>query len=140
MIDREKCWILTVIIVNTITSVLIVPVNKYIYSKIGFPNVTLTCIHFIVTFLGLVVCSFFNVLTVKRVSIVKMLPMSLTFCGFVVLTNVSLQYNSIGTYQCLKALTTVGVMVISYYYYNTTYSFRVILTIVSLFSTFTLKL
>ena len=131
MLDREKCWILTGIAVNFMTSVMIIPVNKYIYVKIGFPNITLTCVHFIVTFLGLVACAHLNILTVKRVSLHKMLPMSFTFCGFVVLTNVSLQLNSIGTYQCLKALTTPGVMAISYYYFKTTYSLRIILTVVS---------
>ena len=131
MLDQAKCWIVSGILINFVTSVLIIPINKYIYVKIGFPNITLTCIHFVFTFIGLIICYFFKILTIKRVSIIRMLPMSLTFCGFVVLTNVSLQYNTIGSYQCLKSLTTPGVMLISYYYYKTKYSFRVIMTIVN---------
>ena len=123
-------YVLSGIVINIFTSVVLIPVNKYIYTKIGFPNMTLTCLHFIVTFLGLLVCNLFKIVTIKRVSVLKMLPMAFTFCGFVVLTNISLQYNTIGTYQCLKALTTPGVMVISFYYYKTSYSARVIISVV----------
>jgi len=61
-----------------------------------------------------------------------MLPMSLSFCFFVVFTNFSLQYNSVGAYQCLKALTTPGVMIISIFYYKQSYSTKVKLTVVSI--------
>ena len=115
---------------NLVSSVAIIQVNKYIYVNYEYPNMALTCLHFIFTFIGLIICERFGVFKIKKVPIMKMLPVSASFCGFVVLTNYSLQYNSVGTYQCLKALTTPIVVVISMYLYNATYSFKVKLTVV----------
>ena len=116
--------------VNIASSVLVILVNKYIYEYYGFPNMALTCVHFIVTFLGLLVCQQFKLFQVKRLPIAKMVPLSLTFCGFVVFTNLSLQYNTVGTYQMIKFMTTPCVMLISYTFYKTNYSHRVKLTLV----------
>ena len=118
--------------VNIASSVLVVLVNKYIYEYYGFPNMALTCVHFIVTFLGLLVCQQFKLFQFKRLPIIKMIPLSLTFCGFVVFTNLSLQYNTVGTYQIIKFMTSPCVMLISYIFYKTHYSNRVKLTLVCL--------
>lgn len=119
----------TGLLINLVSSVSIIQLNKYIYIHYGYPNMSLTCLHFIFTFLGLTVLAKLGIFRVKKVPIIKMLPMSVSFCGFVVLTNFSLQYNSIGTYQCLKALTTPIVVLISIYYNNVTYSLKVKLTV-----------
>lgn len=120
------------LLINIVASISIIQVNKYIYVEYGFPNMTLTCIHFIVTFIGLVICNRLEVFKKVDIPLYKMLPMAFTFCGFVVLTNYSLQFNAIGTYQCLKIMTIPGVMLISYYYYKHGYSFKVKLSIVIL--------
>lgn len=117
--------------VNIASSVLVILINKYIYEYYGFPNMALTCVHFIVTFLGLLVCQQLKLFQVKRLPIAKMIPLSLTFCGFVVFTNLSLQFNTVGTYQMIKFMTTPCVMLISYAFYKTNYSNRVKLTLVS---------
>src|SRR3989344_6950443 len=85
----------------------------------------MTFFHFVVTFLGLVVCwqlglftpkryppscklptalvqtnqTYFCVAGGHRAPMQHVLPLCLSFCGFVVLTNLSLQYNSVGFYQ-----------------------------------------
>lgn len=117
------------LLINLVSSIAIIQLNKYIYINYGYPNMSLTCLHFISTFLGLSVLAKLGIFQIKRVSIIKMLPMSVSFCGFVVLTNFSLQYNSIGTYQCLKALTTPIVVLISIYYNKVRYSLKVKLTV-----------
>ena len=127
----SQVYVVAGILTNVVSSVAIIQVNKYIYVNYEYPNMALTCLHFIFTFIGLVICERCGVFKIKKVPIVKMLPMSVSFCGFVVLTNYSLQYNSVGTYQCLKALTTPIVVVISMYLYNQTYSTRVKLSVVS---------
>jgi solute carrier family 35, member E3 len=128
--EHSKAFIGFGMLINLVSSVSIIQINKYIYTNYGYPNMALTLIHFIITFLGLVFCNLVGVFKVKKVPLKKMLPMSLTFCGFVVLTNYSLQLNSIGTYQCFKALTTPGVVLISYCLYKETYSTKVKLTVV----------
>ena len=115
---------------NLVSSVAIIQVNKYIYVYYGYSNMALTCLHFILTFLGLLVCQMFGLFTFKRVPIIKMIPMSFSYCGFVLLTNYSLQYNSIGTYQCFKALTTPIIVVIDTLIYKKVYSNKVKISVV----------
>ena len=118
------------ILLNISFSVGIIQINKFLYNSSGVPTMTLPSIHIIVTCLGLHLCKHFQACQHQHVPISKMIPMAFSFCGFVALTNYSLQFNSIGTYQCLKVLTTPGVILIGKFYYNSTYSTSVKLTIV----------
>ncbi|CAF0839610.1 unnamed protein product [Brachionus calyciflorus] len=126
----EKLNVAASLSLNFFTSIAIIQINKYIYINYKFPNMGLTCIHFIITFFGLILCSLVGIFKIEKIPVFKMIPMSVSFCGFVALTNYSLEFNSIGTYQCLKSLTTPGVMIISYYFYNHQYSNNVILSVV----------
>ncbi|KAJ3215057.1 hypothetical protein HK099_006547 [Clydaea vesicula] len=49
-------------------------------------------------------------------------PLSAAFCGFVVLTNLSLQYNSVGFYQMAKVLTTPCIVILQTKFYQKTFS------------------
>ena len=117
---------------NIALSIGIVMINKSIYTYYGFPNITMTCIHFICTFIGMLICKWMGLFTPKSLPIGKMLPISSTFCGFVVFTNLSLQTNTVGTYQIMKCLTTPCIMVIQTYFYSRSFSRNVKLTLVSL--------
>lgn len=52
------------------------------------------------------------------------------FCGFVVLTNLSLAYNTVGTYQVAKMLTTPCVIIMQMIVYNKQFSILVKLTLI----------
>lgn len=136
---KENANIIAGLTINFVSSIAIIQVNKYIYINYEYPNMALTCLNFVFTFIGLLICEKFGVFKIKKVSILKMLPMAASFCGFVVLTNYSLQYNSVGTYQCLKALTTPTVVVISMLIYNQKYSTKIKLSVVNNFSSLLLK-
>lgn len=82
------------------------------------------------TSLGLVICLQMNTFVRKSVPIARVLPLSIAFCAFVVFTNLSLEFNTIGTYQLFKVLTTPVVAVITWQYYKTKYSQLVILSLV----------
>ena len=56
--------------------------------------------------------------------------MAISFCAFVVFTNLSLEHNTIGTYQLFKVLTTPVVALISWQFYGTKYSRMVIATLI----------
>ena len=118
------------LLANTLASILIVLVNKWLYTKHGFPNISLTCIHFVITSLGLLICANFNIFQPKSVPIQKMLPLAATFCGFVVFTNLSLQSNTVGTYQLIKSMTTPGIMIIQTLFYKKSFSQNIKLTVV----------
>ena len=118
------------IILNITSSISIVMLNKWIYTHYKFPNITLTFIHFIMTYCGLKVCEFFNIFCPKRLQLKDLIPLAVSFCGFVVLTNLSLQYNTVGTYQLIKVLTTPCIMGIHTQFYGKKYTLSYYLTLV----------
>ncbi|XP_030856157.1 solute carrier family 35 member E3 isoform X1 [Strongylocentrotus purpuratus] len=118
------------LVINLCSSILIVFLNKWLYRNHGFPNITLTFLHFLMTSLGLVFCLMLGLFQRKSIPIKNVLPLSLTFCGFVVLTNLSLQNNTVGTYQLAKAMTTPCILIIQTAIYRKTYSTRVKLTLI----------
>ncbi|CAG5101992.1 Similar to slc35e3: Solute carrier family 35 member E3 (Danio rerio) [Cotesia congregata] len=118
------------LVLNVFFSILIVLLNKWVYYNIGFPNITLSMIHFIVTFIGLIICEKFDVFCIKDVAVKEMLFIAMTFCGFVVLTNLSLAHNTVGTYQIAKMLTTPCVIIIQMSFYNKHFGLPVKLTLI----------
>lgn len=115
---------------NICCSIAIVMINKWIYTHYGFPNVTLTCFHFIMTTIGLLICHQMNLFQHKHLPIRNMIPLAMTFCGFVVFTNLSLETNTVGTYQLMKTMTTPCIMIIQMQFYQKRFSLHVVLTVV----------
>lgn len=122
------------LLLNLLVSICIVFLNKWIYVHHGFPNMSLTLVHFVVTWLGLYACQKLDIFAPKSLPPSKLLLLALSFCGFVVFTNLSLQNNTIGTYQLAKAMTTPVIIVIQTLFYKKTFSVKIQLTLVSSFS------
>ncbi|XP_032781393.2 solute carrier family 35 member E3 [Daphnia magna] len=118
------------VLLNISVSIAIILTNKWLYTVVGFPNMTLTLMHFMTTFICLHVCQAFGVFSVKKVPMTSMIPLALCFCGFVVVTNLSLENNSVGTYQVAKVMTTPCVLLIQYYCYGKFASKATILTVI----------
>lgn len=111
---------------NAMSSVGIVFCNKLVFQNFDFKYGTfLTFLHFIVTFIGLELCRRAGAFEYKPLRIVQVLPLSISFCGFVVLTNLSLVHNSVGFYQIMKVLTTPLIVIIETIWFDETYSFRI---------------
>ena len=97
---RELATTLALYLLNITSAVGIVLINKYIYLHFKFPHgIVLTFYHFLLTGLGLQVLAGLKMFAVKRINILQVLPVSISFCSYVVLTNLSLQYNSGTFYQ-----------------------------------------
>ena len=119
------------ILLNLASAIGIVFINKFIYIHYEFPSMTLTLIHFAMTSLGLQICAWMDVFSPKKLLVKKMLPLAASFCGFVVFTNLSLQNNTVGTYQLAKALTTPVILFIQAVFYSKSVLLSVKLTVVS---------
>lgn len=114
------------LLLNASSSIGIVFTNKLVFQVFNFRFGTLlTLIHFVFTFAGLEVCRWFGVFERKEISLRAILPLSISFCGFVALTNVSLVYNSVGFYQLMKVLTTPLIVCIQTVWYNETFSLKI---------------
>lgn len=129
-VEYSKAFISLCLILNIALSISIVLLNKLVYTYFFFPNMTLTLIHFIFTSIGMFVCRLLGIFTVKAMPLSKMIPISITFCGFVVLTNLSLETNTVGTYQIIKSMTTPCIIVLQTLFYAKTFSTKVKFTVV----------
>lgn len=116
---------------NIVISVVIVLLNKWIYKTHGFPNMSLTCVHFVVTSCGMELARRADIFMVKTLPIKDMVLLSMSFCGFVVLTNLSLQANTVGTYQISKFMTTPCIVAIQSIFFGKSFSQLIKLTLVS---------
>uniref|UniRef100_A0A8D2IT89 Solute carrier family 35 member E3 n=1 Tax=Varanus komodoensis TaxID=61221 RepID=A0A8D2IT89_VARKO len=127
---RRRARLATGLLANLVASICIVFLNKWLYVRTGFPNLSLTLVHFAVTWLGLYVCQALGVFAPKSLRPRQVLPLALSFCGFVVFTNLSLQNNTIGTYQLAKAMTTPVIVLIQSLAYGKVFPTRIKLTLV----------
>ena len=116
---------------NASSSIGIVFANKVVFQFCKFKYGTLlTFIHFVFTFVGLEVCRQMGVFERKQnIAFKSVLPLCLSFCGFVALTNLSLVYNSVGFYQLMKVLTTPLIVVIQTLFYGETFSVKIKLSL-----------
>lgn len=130
MAEGRNARVATGIAVNLFSALGIVFLNKLIYVRHGFPSVTLTLVHFVMTSLGIRICAWMNIFNPKSLSLRQVFPLSASFCGFVVFTNLSLQNNTIGTYQLAKSMTTPIIILIQSHFYNKHSSTRIKLTVV----------
>jgi solute carrier family 35, member E3 len=110
--DPSNAEVAAVIAFNFVSSTGIVSANKLVFNA-GFTfATTLTLIHFVSTFVGLLLLARLGMYTPKRLDVRKAAKLALAGMGFVVFSNLSLQYNSVGFYQVMKHMTVVGVVVI----------------------------
>ncbi|KAJ8903697.1 hypothetical protein NDN08_004798 [Rhodosorus marinus] len=98
---------------NFFSSAGIVITNKILMEKFHFNfATTLTFIHFICTFVLLLTVSAFGLYQMKELPLGPTSKLAATSMGFVLLTNLSLQHNSIGFYQIMKVMTTPMIVLI----------------------------
>ncbi len=116
---------------NVLASCGTIFLNKFLYSSLGFNfGTTLTVLHFVVTFSLCALCAYFKYFEVKQLSLWKVLPISIAFCGYVVFNNISLLYNSVSFYQVTKIFCTPLIILIETNVYRKTTDNRVKLSLV----------
>merc|ERR1712063_150991 len=98
-IGAIDCSIVGIIALNFSSSVGVVFLNKWLfqYEEFAF-SYTLVLLHMLFVTICLLACVAFGIFKPKRIPLQGAVPLSLSFCGFVVLTNASLQFNSVGFY------------------------------------------
>ena len=100
---------------NFTSAVGIILANKVVFQGHGFRFPTfMTSLHFVVTSLGVQMLKAAGFFKSKELRQVDVLPITLSFCSFVVFNNLSLQANSLGTYQLMKVMTTPCVVALQW--------------------------
>lgn len=105
--------IISAMALNFLSSTSIVVVNKIVMDKYYFSYAaTLTCFHLCCTFLLLMLAARCGLFEIKRLPVRDVAKLALGNMGFICLTNLSLQHNSVGFYQVMKVMTTPTVVII----------------------------
>lgn len=100
-------------LLNFTASTCLVVVNKILMDKFHFRYATtLTCFHLFSTFFLLLVVSKLGAFEVKALPLKQVWKLAAGTMGFICLTNLSLQHNSVGFYQVMKVMTTPTVVII----------------------------
>ena len=97
---------------NFLSAVGIVFANKAVFHMHEYNYACfITALHFATTTAGGRLCLKAGMYKVKELKHSDVLPITISFCCFVVFNNLSLQHNSVGFYQLMKVLTTPVVVV-----------------------------
>jgi solute carrier family 35 protein E3 len=128
MADTNLYKIVIALTLNIAASCGTIFINKIIFKSYDFTfgiinklkliGTALTVGHFIVTFFLVLLTSSLGLFQIKKLEILRVLPLSFAFCGYVVFNNISLLYNSVSFYQVMKILGTPVIIFIEYYFYN----------------------
>ncbi|EKG05629.1 hypothetical protein TCSYLVIO_003299 [Trypanosoma cruzi] len=120
------------LLLNIVSSVGVVIINKrLVYMEAGFRfGIVLTVIHFIVTFLGCLLFAWLKFFEVSSIPILKVIPISLAFCGYVVFNNLSLLTNTVSVYQTSKIACTPLIVWIEYTLYHRRENRRTLLSLI----------
>jgi solute carrier family 35 protein E3 len=112
--------VLVSLLVNVVSSVGVIFINKrMVFIGANFPfGTVLTIIHFVVTFLGCLFFAKLRLFEIKKMEILRVLPICFAFCGYVVFNNLSLLTNSVSVYQTSKILCTPIIVAIEYVAYR----------------------
>ena len=88
---------------NIASSCGIVFANKAVFSTFGFHfTYALTLLHTWVTAGGMLLFLYFGVFQRKKVPLLSLLPLAAAYVGYIVLSNLNLQVNSVSFYQISK--------------------------------------
>lgn len=116
---------------NFCSSCGIIFVNKILFQSYGFAYATFTTsCHFVITFLGVVICKHLGMFQVKTLSNWDVLSITIFFVGFVVFNNLSLNYNSVGFYQLMKVMTTPVIAFIQHFFYDQVLAWKLKLALI----------
>ena len=93
-----------VFILNFISSISLIFLNKFLFKNYNFSKPILISFHFLCTSIALTICCVFKMIRFKKLPVLKVFPLALSFTMSVLLANMSLDYNTMGTAQVLKCL------------------------------------
>ena len=134
-VRRENIINAVIIAINTVAAVGVVFLNKAVFKYPQFQDapVTFTATHFLCTSLVLWVASHrpFSLFEPISISIAKILPLSIAFCAWVILNNLSLLYNPVSFYQLAKIMTVPCVVVLNFIVFKASIDLKTALCLLS---------
>eukprot|EP00697_Spironema_sp_BW2_P005551 gnl/Spiro4/17759_TR9447_c0_g1_i1.p1 gnl/Spiro4/17759_TR9447_c0_g1~~gnl/Spiro4/17759_TR9447_c0_g1_i1.p1 ORF type:complete len:328 (+),score=87.04 gnl/Spiro4/17759_TR9447_c0_g1_i1:118-1101(+) len=111
----ERLWTFFWMIVNLVSSPCLIWSNKWLFGKLHFNYAcVVTASHFLVTGVGLATFSLLGVFEARYLSLATILPLVLANAFCTPLSNLSMQFNSVGVYQIMKILITPSLVLTEY--------------------------
>ncbi|KAG2482544.1 hypothetical protein HYH03_018535 [Edaphochlamys debaryana] len=118
------------IMLNVFSACSIVFANKVVFATYQFQFVTtLTLVHTLFTWFGMLVLSKIGFFTAKACSPLAVAPLALGYVGYIILNNLSLNLNTVGFYQILKIAIAPTVMALEFCLFRKVQSVRIVLAV-----------
>jgi solute carrier family 35 protein E3 len=118
--DPQVFKMFLALLLNVVSSVGVIFINKqlvFVSAHFTF-GTALTIVHFVVTFAGCVAFAYGGFFEPKKMDILRVLPISLAFCGYVAFNNMSLLTNSVSVYQISKIMCTPLIVAVEMFQYE----------------------
>ena len=119
------------LMLNIVSTVFLIRCNKLLFNRFECSFVSLTALNGLATLLGMVIAHRFGLFKIKNTSLLKTLPVSVTFCLSGVMANYSLKLNTTGTYQALKSIASPVILAVTLLVCKQEYKLRIFYFMVS---------
>lgn len=96
-------------------------INRTLFLEFGVPSILVTFLNAFSTSIGLQICERLKLFQYKHISVLKVFPVSLIYCGFLAFTSFSLERNFVGSHILTETLTTPFLLVIQTHFYKKTF-------------------
>ncbi|GFR52873.1 hypothetical protein Agub_g15504 [Astrephomene gubernaculifera] len=118
------------IALNVFSACAIVFANKIVFKTFRFHFVTtLTLVHTLFTWVGMLLLARINFFTVKQLSPLAVAPLAIGYVGYIILNNLSLNLNTVGFYQILKIAIAPTVMLLDFILFKKVQTVRVMMSV-----------
>jgi hypothetical protein len=126
--DKQQMNVMFWIVASVLSSTFLILINKVIMKSYEFTFVySLTTLHFAAGAIAMeLAASGCKAFTPKSIGLKENLVVAASAVGSVATMNLSLQYNSVGTYQMLKLLVIPFCMVIQFVFHGSRFSRRIV--------------
>lgn len=118
------------VLLNVFSACAIVFANKMVFATYKFTFVTtLTLIHTLFTWAGMVMLAKLGFFQTKSLSPLSVAPLAFGYVGYIILNNLSLNFNTVGFYQILKIAIAPTVMLLDFILFRKIQSGMIMLSV-----------
>ncbi len=113
------------LMLNIVSTVFLIRVNKQLLNQYECSFVSLTAVNALGSLIGMVGAHQIGLFKIKQSSLVKTLPLSISFCLCSLMASYSLKLNTTGTYQALISIMSPVILIISFIIYKQEYKLKI---------------
>ena len=113
------------LLLNLVSTVFLIRVNKQLLNQYECSFVSITAVNALASLAGMASAYRFGLFKIKKSSLLRTLPVSISFCLFSLMASYSLKLNTPGTYQSLMSIMSPFILIITFIIYKQEYKLKI---------------